>query len=269
MLERATRLCATSPTMATWSPSRCPFRSRMVSRSRRAWVGCSWAPSPALTTEQRSVRASSSAAPADECRTTTTSGRMASMFRAVSSSVSPFPALAVEAEKLITSAASRFPATSKDVRVEGGANRAAREENVVDQHDGPALDGERDVGAADPRLVGLEAKIVTVERDVERSDRDLGAVDRGDAVGQPLGQGHPARPEPDEREVDGAAVALEDLVADPREGPLERRLVEDLGLDHTSAVRWAKKTPRAGRGWVRAVLGCRFMVPLAGLAGLA
>src|SRR5437660_6292476 len=138
-----------------------------------------------------------------------------------------------------------------DQRVEGGANRAAREENVVDQHDGPALDGERDVGAADPRLVGLEAKIVTVERDVERSDRDLGAVDRGDAVGQPLGQGHSARPEPDEREGGGAAVALEDLVADPGEGPLERRLVEDLGLDHTSAVRWAKENAPGG-AWLGA-----------------
>ena len=39
------------------------------------------------------------------------------MFRAVSSSVSPFPALDVEAEKLITSAESHFPAISKDVRV--------------------------------------------------------------------------------------------------------------------------------------------------------
>src|SRR5207245_11265334 len=73
--------------------------------------------------------------------------------------------------------------TEVDQRVEGRADRPAREENVVDQHDGPALDGERDVGALDPRLVGLEAKIVTVERDVERSDRDLGAVDRSDPVG--------------------------------------------------------------------------------------
>ena len=50
MLERATRLWAMSPTMATVSPSKWPLCSRIVSRSRSAWVGCSWAPSPALTT---------------------------------------------------------------------------------------------------------------------------------------------------------------------------------------------------------------------------
>src|SRR2546422_5756994 len=51
MSDRATRLWATSPTIATWSPSKCAFLSRIVRRSRSAWVGCSCAPSPAFTIE--------------------------------------------------------------------------------------------------------------------------------------------------------------------------------------------------------------------------
>ena len=117
MSERATRLWVMSPTIVTLSPSRCPFFSRIVMRSSRAWVGCSWAPSPALTTPQRRCRASSAGAPAAWWRTTTTSGLMASMLRAVSSRLSPLSALEPEAEKLITSAESHLPAISNEVRV--------------------------------------------------------------------------------------------------------------------------------------------------------
>ena len=41
MLERATRLCITSPQIATRSPWIRPKRRRMVSASSSAWVGCS------------------------------------------------------------------------------------------------------------------------------------------------------------------------------------------------------------------------------------
>lgn len=59
-LERATRLCRTSPTMVIRRPfrslprpaSRPTRRRRMVKASSRAWVGCSWVPSPALTTAE-------------------------------------------------------------------------------------------------------------------------------------------------------------------------------------------------------------------------
>ena len=117
MLERATRLWAMSPTMATCSPSKWPLCSRIVSRSSRACVGCSWAPSPALTIEHDSSRASSAAAPAEEWRTTTTSGLMAAMFLAVSMKLSPLAALEPLAEKLMTSADSHLPAISNEVRV--------------------------------------------------------------------------------------------------------------------------------------------------------
>ena len=55
MLERATRECRMSPQIATTSPSMRPLLRRMVSASSSAWVGCSCAPSPALTTEQSTL----------------------------------------------------------------------------------------------------------------------------------------------------------------------------------------------------------------------
>src|SRR5262245_60298764 len=123
MFERATRLCVTSPTIATFSPSRCPFFSRIVRRSRSAWVGCSWAPSPALTTAHFRCRASIAGAPEALWRTTTTSGHIASMFFAVSSRLSPFSALLPDDEKLITSAESHLPAISNEVRVRVEASK--------------------------------------------------------------------------------------------------------------------------------------------------
>ena len=57
-------LCSTSPTMATLSPSASARnRWRMVYRSSRAWVGCSWVPSPALTTTASTHSASRQGAP--------------------------------------------------------------------------------------------------------------------------------------------------------------------------------------------------------------
>src|SRR5215470_10978247 len=125
MLERATRLWAMSPTIATESPSRWPRFSRIVIRSRSAWVGCSCIPSPAFTTEHRSVRASMCAAPDAAWRITTQSGLIASMLRAVSMSVSPLATLEDDPETLMTSAESHLPAISNEVRVrvEGSRNR--------------------------------------------------------------------------------------------------------------------------------------------------
>ena len=62
-------------------------------------------------------RARVSAAPADECRRTMMSACIASILRAVSSSVSPLTTLLEEGEKLITSALNRLAANSNEVRV--------------------------------------------------------------------------------------------------------------------------------------------------------
>src|SRR5438552_2473610 len=117
MLDRATRLCAISPTMATVFPSSVPQRSRRLSASSRPCVGCSWAPSPALITLARTARATSLGAPAAGWRTTRASAPMASRLRTVSSSDSPLATLEASFWKMRTSAPSAFAATSKELRV--------------------------------------------------------------------------------------------------------------------------------------------------------
>src|SRR3989440_3219102 len=117
MLDRATRLCAMSPTMATVFPSSVPQRSRRLSASSRPCVGCSWAPSPALITLARTARATSRGAPAAGWRTISASAPMASRLRTVSSSDSPLETLEASFWKLSTSAPSAFAATSNELRV--------------------------------------------------------------------------------------------------------------------------------------------------------
>ncbi len=102
-----------------------PLWRRMVSASSSACVGCSCAPSPALTTEQSTLRARRCTAPAAWWRTTMMSGRMALSVAAVSISVSPFFTEEEATDMFMTSAPSRLPAISKEdwVRVEGSKNR--------------------------------------------------------------------------------------------------------------------------------------------------
>ena len=80
-------------------------------------VGCSWLPSPALSTEQVTFSLNSCTAPESACRTVSTSGCIAFSVIAVSISVSPFLIALELTDMLITSAPGRLPANSKDVRV--------------------------------------------------------------------------------------------------------------------------------------------------------
>jgi hypothetical protein len=99
----------------------------MVNASSRAWVGCSWVPSPALSTLPRiqPVPARRCGAPLAQCRTTTASAPIASSVSAVSLRLSPLVTLEPFAEKLITSALRRLAAASNEirVRVESSKNR--------------------------------------------------------------------------------------------------------------------------------------------------
>src|SRR3954470_14446288 len=116
-LERATRLCRTSPTIVTRTPSSRPSRCRIVYAASSACVGCSCVPSPALTTLPRTQCASRCGAPLALCRTTIASLPIASSVSAVSLRLSPLLTLDPFAEKLITSADSRLAASSKEIRV--------------------------------------------------------------------------------------------------------------------------------------------------------
>src|SRR4029453_103616 len=112
---------------------------------------------------------------------------------------------------------------------------AAGEEDVVDEDHRLGLDRERDVRAADDRRAA-HAEVVAVKGDVERPDRERRAVDLGDLLGQPMRPAPaPGRAPPDEGQVLGAAVPLENLVGDAGEGSVEGDLVENLRL---LAVAW-------------------------------
>ena len=114
-----------SPEIVTLRPSSLPKRWRIVSASSRAWVGCSCAPSPALTTPAFRCRARKCGTPGEPCRMTIRSGDIAWRFRAVSRSDSPFSTELPLAAKLRESAESHFSAVSKEkrVRVEASKNR--------------------------------------------------------------------------------------------------------------------------------------------------
>jgi hypothetical protein len=116
-LERATRLWAMSPQMATSRFSRRPLARRMVSASSSACVGCSWLPSPALITLEERCRARKCGAPEHQWRMTTMSGFIASMFCSVSSSVSPLDMAEPLTWMLTESEERRFSAISKLRRV--------------------------------------------------------------------------------------------------------------------------------------------------------
>ena len=127
-LLRATRLWATSPTIAMRRPSK-PVRRcsavRIVKQSSSAWVGCWCQPSPAFTTEALVHRVICCGAPLDPWRITKASTPIAVIVSMVSRRLSPLLTLLVDTEKFITSALSRRAAVSKlvRVRVESSKNR--------------------------------------------------------------------------------------------------------------------------------------------------
>ncbi len=98
---------------------------RRVKASSRAWVGCSWVPSPALTIWAFVHCEACSGAPEALCRMTIASTPIAATVSTVSRSDSPLETEDPLAEMLITSADSHLPAISKldRVRVESSKNR--------------------------------------------------------------------------------------------------------------------------------------------------
>src|SRR5699024_7873147 len=139
--DRATRECRTSPTMATLAPSRPWPRGpsvtgpeagtpasarRRVKASSSACVGCSWVPSPALTTgtSGQPVWASRCAVPAPEWRTTMAGAPIAGIVWMVACRRSPFGTEEPAAEKVSTAAESRVAGAAHGDGV--GAPRRAR-----------------------------------------------------------------------------------------------------------------------------------------------
>ena len=142
-------------------------------------------------------------------------------------------------------------------RVEGRTHRAAGVEDVVDQHHRLALDAARrhlGVLRAARRVV---AQVVAVHRHVERTDWHVHALDVLDPGSDPSRERDAAARDAKQHELARTLVALEDLVGDPGQCPVDLTGVEH----HTSGGGIAL----AGRGkgfaglvwgWLGAHGGC-------------
>jgi hypothetical protein len=73
-------------------------------------------------------------------------------------------------------------------------------------------------------------EVVPVERDVERSDRQVDPFELPDLRGDALCEGIAAAADAGEDQALGAAVLLDDLVRDSRDGAAKSLAIEDLGL---------------------------------------
>ena len=97
--------------------------------------------------------------------------------------------------------------------VEGGADRAAGEEHVVDEHDDLAVDAPG--GDLRGIRVGRAAsEVVAVHRHVERADRDSTSSTAAILAAMRRARGTPREGIPSSSSTGGALVALEDLVSD-------------------------------------------------------
>ena len=76
------------------------------------------------------------------------------------------------------------------------------------------------------RAAVADVDVVAVEGDVELAEVELGAGALGDEPPQPLRERHAARVDADERDRVEVLVALDDLVRDARERPLDRFAVQ-------------------------------------------
>jgi hypothetical protein len=122
-------------------------------------------------------------------------------------------------------------------RLDPRSDRAAGVEDVVDEDAGHSLEREVESRGADERLgvrgrlAGADVDVVAVERDVELAERHLGARQRVDPPAQTLSERDAPRVDADESDPSEVGVPLDDLVRDPRQGPLDRLGVEnDLRL---------------------------------------
>ena len=103
-------------------------------------------------------------------------------------------------------------------RVHRRADRAAREQHVVDQHHGASGDVEADARLVHLGRLGPQADVIAVEGDVEHAHRHRGALDALDLGGEPGREVVAAVRDAHEHDVIGALVALDDLVGDAGEG---------------------------------------------------
>jgi hypothetical protein len=109
-------------------------------------------------------------------------------------------------------------ATVVDERIHRRADRAAGEEHIVDEDHHASVDRERDLRLAHHRRVADARQVVAVQRDVDRTERDVYALIRADRRLDARGERVAARANTDDGQMGEVTVTLDDLVRDPRDG---------------------------------------------------
>jgi hypothetical protein len=112
--------------------------------------------------------------------------------------------------------------------VEGCADAASGEEHIVHQDDALVGERKRDVRACDLGMIGTTSQIITVERDIDHSQRHALALDGVDFLHQSLREIDSARPDTDEHQILTASVAFQNFMGDTRQGAVDRHLVHDF-----------------------------------------
>ena len=126
---------------------------------------------------------------------------------------------------------SRAPVVEEGV--DRGPDRAPGEEDVVDEHDRPALEVEVEVRGMDDRGAGglAAGQIVAIEGDVDVAERDLRVGELVEQVVEATGDQGAARVDADDRQLGigivaadpvsglGSGVLLDDLVRDAHQRP--------------------------------------------------
>src|SRR5262249_22214159 len=130
-------------------------------------------------------------------------------------------------------------------RVECRADRAPRVQHIVHEDHAAVIDVERDLCSFYLGLLAAATEIVAVQGDIDDAGRYVRMLDLADLRLQALGDVDATRTNADERQLVRALVALEDLVRNPGERP-----IDGLCVHHDAFVArhvGKKKLPR-GRG---------------------
>ncbi len=117
---------------------------------------------------------------------------------------------------------------------QGSPNGAAGEQDVVNQHDRPIFDIERELGRPDDRVCRELREVVAIERDIERPDPDSSTSGRLDLVCQPMRDDCTPPLDPDKGHAVGHAVARHDLVRETCDRLTDVSGVHDHALVHRS-----------------------------------
>src|SRR6185295_15866894 len=126
-----------------------------------------------------------------------------------------------------------FPVTAVDENGELHASRppevdefiqrrsygAAGIEHVVDQYYGAVGDVGRDIGFVDDRARSYGGQVVAIECYVQLTGWRALALQLLDPIGNSLGEGNAASPDPNQQQIVGPYVALDDLRSQPRKRP--------------------------------------------------